>query len=161
MAKINVRKGMPSVQLDRQEFKKRFLARFYDPKFEPLTRELDKIAETAWATYDEYHKSPRTRKAGKGFVDPDFETPIEWLETRANVRAAELVQKNPKSPSRVLLVNGSSRNDQTCPGEMSKTWRMVTLAKQAIEKIRGIEVDILDLSRLTAEYGKVIYPCKA
>ena len=48
MAKIKVRKGMPSVQLDKQEFKKRFLARFYDPEFEPLNRELDKIVETAW-----------------------------------------------------------------------------------------------------------------
>ena len=62
MAKIKVRKGMPSVQLDKQEFKKRFLARFYDPEFEALKRELDKIAETAWVAYDDYHKSPRTRK---------------------------------------------------------------------------------------------------
>jgi hypothetical protein len=67
MAKVNVRKGMPSVQLDKQEFKKRFLARFYDPEYEPLARELDKVIETAWITYDEYHKSPRTRKAGKAF----------------------------------------------------------------------------------------------
>ena len=89
MAKIKVRKGMPSVQLDKQEFKKRFLARFYDPEFEPLRRELDKIVETAWVTYDEYHKSPRTRKAGKGFVDPDFDAPVEWLQTRANIQAAE------------------------------------------------------------------------
>src|SRR6188474_3361120 len=161
MAKIKVRKGMPSVQLDKQEFKKRFLARFYDPEFEPLKRELDKIVETAWVTYDDYHKSPRTRKAGKGFVDPDFDAPVEWLQTRANIQAAESVHKNPKSRSRILIVNGSSRNDQTCPGEMSKTWRMVTLAKQVVEKTRGFEVDILDLSRLTAEYGKVIYPCKA
>ena len=29
MAKIEVRKGMPSVQLDKREFKKRFQARFY------------------------------------------------------------------------------------------------------------------------------------
>ena len=81
MAKIKVRKGMPSVQLDKQEFKKRFLARFYDPEFEPLKRELDKIVETAWVTYDDYHKSPRTQKAGKGFVDPDFDAPVEWVQT--------------------------------------------------------------------------------
>jgi multimeric flavodoxin WrbA len=161
MAKIKVRKGMPSVQLDKQEFKKRFLARFYDPEFEPLKRELAKIIETAWVTYDDYHKSPRTRKAGKGFADPYFDLPIEWLRTRADIQAAESAHKNRKAPSRVLIVNGSSRNDQTCPGEISKTWRLVTLAKKVIEKTRGFEVDILDLSRLTAEYGKVIYPCKA
>ena len=106
MAKIKVRKGMPSVQLDKQEFKKRFLARFYDPEFEALKHELDKIVETAWLTYDDYHKSPRTRKAGKGFADPDFDVPIEWLRTRADIQAAESAHKNPKSPSRVLIING-------------------------------------------------------
>ena len=38
---------------------------------------------------------------------------------------------------------------------------MVTLAKQVVEKTRGFEVEVLDLSRLTSEYGHVIYPCKA
>ena len=162
MAKIKVRKGMPSVQLDKQEFKKRFLARFYDPEFEPLKRELDKIAETAWVTYDDYHKSPRTRKAGKGFADPDYRSAGRMARKRVPTsRPRNVSHKNPKSPSRILIVNGSSRNDQTCPGEMSKTWRMVTLAKQVVEKTRGFEVEILDLSRLTSEYGRVIYPCKA
>jgi multimeric flavodoxin WrbA len=161
MAKVNVRKGMPSVQLDKQEFKKRFLTRFYDPLYEPLTRELDKIIDAAWTSYSDYHKAPRTRKAGSGFADPNYEISIEWLESRASVQAAERRQKSAKSASRVLIVNGSSRNDQTCPGEISKTWRLATLARDVIEKTRGFEVEILDLSRLAAEYGKVIYPCKA
>ncbi len=161
MAKIKVRTGMPSVQLDKREFKQRFLAKFYDPLFEPLQSELDKIVDAAWIAYDDYHKSPRTRKAGKGFADPDFDLPIEWLATRADIQAAERRQKNAKSPSRVLIVNGSSRNDQTCPGEMSKTFRLATLAKETIEKAPGFEAELLDLSRLSAEYGRVIYPCKA
>ncbi|HKS87447.1 MAG TPA: flavodoxin family protein [Pseudolabrys sp.] len=161
MAKISVRKGMPSVRLDKNEFRKRFLAKFYDPDFEPLAKQLADVAEAAWIIYDEYHKSPRTRKAGKEFTNPDFDAPIEWLETRANIHAAERLHKNKNSPARILIVNGSSRNDQTCPGEISKTWRIVTLARQTIEKMRRFEVEILDLSRLTAEYGKVIYPCKA
>lgn len=161
MAKIKVRTGMPSVQLDKREFKRRLLAKFYDPLFEPLQGEIDKIVDAAWTTYDDYHKSPRTRKAGKGFADPDFELPIEWLATREAVQNAERRQKNSKSPSCVLIVNASSRNDQTCPGEMSKTFRLAALAKETIEKVRGFEVELLDLSRLTAEYGRVIYPCKA
>jgi multimeric flavodoxin WrbA len=60
-----------------------------------------------------------------------------------------------------LIVNGSSRSDQTCPGEMSKTYRLVTMAKEVVEKMHGFEAEILDLSRLTSEYGRVIYPCKA
>src|SRR5258708_19685636 len=67
----------------------------------------------------------------------------------------------PQSSSRILIVNGSSRSDQTCPGEMSKTYRLVTLAKEVVEKTRGFEAEALDLSRLTSEYGRVIYPGKA
>jgi hypothetical protein len=56
MAKITVRTSMPSVQLDKQEFKKRFLARLYDPDFESLKRELDKIVDAAWVTYGRRRK---------------------------------------------------------------------------------------------------------
>src|SRR5215813_9421609 len=161
MPKMKVRTGMPSVQLDKAEFKRRFRERFYDPDFESLRDEIDKIAETAWSTYDEYHKSPRLTKAGPEFADPDYDISVEWLATRANIRTADRRQKNRKSPSRVLIVNGSSRSDKTCPGEMSKTYRLVLLAKEIIEKSRGFQVEILDLSRLTSEYGRVIYPCKA
>ena len=43
---------------------------------------------------------------------------------------------------------------------MSKTWRLVKLAEPAFRKL-GFEVDILDLSRTTSEYGKQIHPCKS
>lgn len=161
MPKITVRKGMPSVQLTREEFEKRLWAKFYDPEFDALKPELKKVIATAWKTYHGYHKSPRTRRAGSGFSDPDSDLPTEWLEARKNIQLAERRQKNPKSPSRILIINGSPRSDQTCPGEISKTWRLVTMASDIVEKHRGFDVDVLDLSRLTAEYGRVIYPCKA
>jgi multimeric flavodoxin WrbA len=160
MPKARVRTGMPSVQLDKTEFKRRFLERFFDPDFEPLSGEIDKIAETAWTTYDEYHKSPRQTKAGPGFADPNYMISLEWLATREKIRTAERRQKNRKSPSRILIVNGSSRSDQTCPGEMSKTWRLVKIAEPVFQEM-GFAVDILDLSRLTSEFGKQIHPCKA
>ena len=161
MADVEIRKGMPSVQLDKQEFKRRYLARFYDPAFEALKPEIDKIAEVAWKSYEDYNKNPRTRKAGPDFADPNYDLSIEWLETRAAIEAAERKQQDQKSPSRILLVNGSSRSEHTCPGEMSKTFRLVTIAKEVIETSGGFEVELLDLSRLASEYGRVIYPCKA
>lgn len=161
MPKINVRKGMPSVQLSKEEFARRFRDRFYDPAFAGLEAELGKVVDIAWNAYDEYRKSPRTRPAGRGFADPAFELPVEWLDTRRSIEAAERRQKDPKSPSRILLINGSSRTDQSCPGEMSKTFRLVTLARDVFRKTRGLEVDLLDLSRLTSEYGRLIHPCKA
>jgi multimeric flavodoxin WrbA len=37
----------------------------------------------------------------------------------------------------------------------------VTIAREAVQRDGGVEVDVLDLSRLTSEYGRVIHPCKA
>jgi len=161
MADINVRTGMPSVQLSEAEFKKRFLQEFYDPAFEPLKAELDKIADVAWNGYDEYRKAPRTVKAGKAFKDPDYDLSQQWLDARNAIQAAEQRQRDEKSPSRILVVNGSSRSDQSCPGEMSKTWRLVDISRQIIESAPGFECEVLDLSTLTSEYGRVIHPCKA
>jgi len=161
MAKPRVRKGTPSVQLSRQEFSRRVRERFYDPTFTAVTREIDAIIDTAWKNYTEYHKSPRKQPAGKGFSDPDFLLPIEWLQTRKAIRQAQNRQKNPRSNSRVLLINGSTRSDQTCPGEMSKTYRLVKMVEEIIAVEKGFEVDLLDLSRLASEYGRIIYPCKA
>jgi multimeric flavodoxin WrbA len=159
--KIDIRKGMPSVEISRHEFDKRFRERFFDPAFEKVETELKAIIEVAWQAYIGYNKNPRKREAGKDYADPKFELPVEWLAAKAAIDKAAKQQGDKKSPSRILLVNGSSRSDQTCPGEMSKTWRLVQLANDVIQKERGFEVEILDLSRLASEAGRVIYPCKA
>ena len=156
-----VRKGMPSTQLTKEEFVKRYWNCFYDPAFEPFANELERIIEKAWDGYKQYRKNPRTRRAGREFADPDFELPTEWLETRRAIQRAEKLRQARQSPSRILLINGSSRTDQSCPGEMSKSFRLISLAKQIISTVKGFEIDILDLSRLTSEYGRIIYPCKA
>lgn len=153
--------GMESVALTKAEFTRRYRERFYDPAFDSLSNEIAKLAEIAWTSYREYNKSPRTRKAGKSYADPDFDLPIEWLATRKAIHAAERRQRNPRSPNRFLIVNGASRNDQTCPGEMSKTYRLAKIAQKTVEKRARCEVDFLDLSRLSAEADRVILPCKA
>jgi multimeric flavodoxin WrbA len=146
--------------MTREEFTRRFEARFYDPAFAPLKSEIDRIREVATSSYFESRKSPRRRKAGKGFALPSYDLPVEWLETRASIRAAERRQKSRHSRSRVLLICGASRNDKTCPGEMSKTFRLIKTAQRTLTA-RSIAVDLLDLSALTSEYERVIYPCKA
>lgn len=40
MAQADIRKGMPSVELSREEFEKRYRSRFADPAFKPLEREI-------------------------------------------------------------------------------------------------------------------------
>jgi len=161
MAKVDVRKGMPDVEIDRAEFLKRFHQRFYDPAFDRVRSELDKVAEVAWDGYHQYRKSPRTTKAGDGYADPNYELAEEWLAASHAVQAAERRHQDPNATPRILLINASSRSDQTCPGEMSKTFRLATIAKQVIDMTEGVEVELLDLSLLTSQYGRTIYPCKA
>ena len=63
MASVDVRKGMPSVELSRDEFERRYRSRFADPAFEPLQGEIDAIVDVAWDGYANSRKSPVTRKA--------------------------------------------------------------------------------------------------
>jgi len=161
VTKIKVRKGMPSVALSKAEFTERFKARFFDPAYADKARNIEALIEPAWRSYHDYHKSPITRKAGKEFADPSYELSVDWLQARDSIKAAEREQRDPASLSRILIINGSMRSDQSCPGEMSKSWRLVSLARKIIEAKRGFAVDVLDLSLLASEYGRVIYPCKA
>jgi multimeric flavodoxin WrbA len=159
--KVPPRKGQPSVQLSREEFTRRFRSRFFDPAFRERDREIGQVVEIAWQAYDEYRKSPTRRRAGAGFEDPDYELPVEWLAARKAVRAAQRRQRSRRGPSRILLVNGAARHDQTCPGEMSKSYRLAQIARREIGRHARFECDFLDLSLLTAEYGRQILPCKA
>ena len=111
-----VRTGQGDVQLTREEFVRRLAERFYDPAFDDVRAEIDRIVEVAWNGYDEYRKSPRTRPAGPEFSDPAFELPIEWLEARERIRRAERQHSDPESSRRILIVNGAARHDKTCPG---------------------------------------------
>jgi multimeric flavodoxin WrbA len=140
---------MPPVKLSRAEFEQRYRSRFADPVFEPLQRELAAIVDAAWDAYANSRKAPltRKRKAGPGFADPDYEISVDWLAARGET-------------PRILLVNGSSRSEHTCPGEMSKTWRLVKLVEPVFQEM-GLGVDILDLSRVTSEFGRQIHPCKS
>ena len=156
----DVRKGQGDVKLSRAEFERRLRERFYDPAFDARSHQIEAIVEVAWQSYDQYRKSPRTRKAGAGFADPAFELPVEWLEARDRVVAAQREHDDPAAPPRVLVVCGAARHDQTCPGEMSKTFRLSQMARDEIEK-GGATCDLLDLSLLTAQYGRQILPCKA
>jgi len=57
------------------------------------------------------------------------------------------------------VICGSPRNDGTCPGEISKTFRLAGLVSEELESAK-VEVDFLDLSLVTSEYGRKIHPCK-
>ena len=151
---------MPSPRLGKAEFKNRFNAQFYDPAFAAVSEAVDQIAEIAWQAYRDERKSPRTAKAGKGYHDPDYELSVEWIAARKAIEAAQERHDDKSGPLRILLINGSARSEHTCPGEMSKSFRLVELARRALLKEK-MSVEVLDLSRLASEYGRAIHPCKA
>jgi multimeric flavodoxin WrbA len=156
---IKVRKGQAPAVLSRSAFHERFMQSFVDPAFRGEDEALARVEALAWDAYKEGRKAPITRKAGKGFADPGYDLSAEWLETRARLKEAEATWKKPATPSRVLLICGSARNDGTCPGEISKTWRLLNTAKISLESA-GMECDVLDLSLLTSSYNLHIHPCK-
>lgn len=155
------RKGSPDVELDEATFTARFRSQFRDPVFEPLTEALDSITAAAWDAYRNHRKSPRTLRAGPEFADPDYEVAVEWLAARAAVQAAQQRHDDPGGPTRILLISGSSRSEHTCPGEVSKSYRLIELAREVLTARDGVEIDVLELHRLAAEYGRHIHPCKA
>jgi multimeric flavodoxin WrbA len=161
MSSPDVRKGMPPRKLSRGIFEQRFKSRFIDPAFVPLQRELQAITDAAWDAYDNSRKAPLTRKAGPGFADPDYDLSVDWLAARAAIEEAQRRHDDPAGSSRILIVNGSSRTEHTCPGEMSKTWRLVELVQRTVSERSGFDVEILDLSRTTSEFGWTIHPCKS
>jgi multimeric flavodoxin WrbA len=151
---------MPSPEIDEAEFKRRFLSQFQDPCFEPLAAELVRVSNAAWEAYINSRKAPRTRKAGAAYADPEYELSIDWIAASEALKDAARRHQDAAAPCRILLVNGSSRSEHTCPGEMSKTFRLAQIANDVFVEHKA-SVDVLDLSRLASEYGRRIHPCKA
>lgn len=100
------------------------------------------------------------RAGGAGYVDPDYDLSVEWREAAQRIKAAQEHQQNPSTSSRVLVINASTRNDYTCPGEMSKSFRLAKRV-EAIATDAHFDVDFLDLSLLSSDHDLHIHPCKA
>jgi len=154
-----IRTGQAPAPLTRAQFQERFQVRFYDPAFEGEREAIARLESIAWEALQDGRKAPITRPAGPDFTDPTYELSVQWLETRARLQAAQKLWGDTTARSRVLLVCGSARNDGTCPGEVSKTWRLTEIARHVVEDA-GMQADVLDLSLVTSEYGRNIHPCK-
>jgi multimeric flavodoxin WrbA len=155
-----VRKGQAPAPIGRTEFGERFRAGFVDPAFEAERPAIDRLEAIAWQAYEEGRKAPRARAAGPGFQDPAYELSDEWRDTHDRLQAAQRRWAEPATPSRVLVVCASPRNDGTCPGEMSKTFRLSQTVRHTLAEEAGIETDLLDLGRVTSDYRRHIHPCK-
>lgn len=154
-----IRTGQAPAELTRDAFHARFQTRFYDPAFAVEKDAIARLEDIAWQALQDGRKAPVTQPAGPGYADPSYQVSVEWLDTHKRLRHAQERWQDSATPSRVLLVCGSARNDGTCPGEISKTWRLTQIAQQVLEA-ENTETDLLDLSLVTSQYGRTIYPCK-
>ncbi|MDB5810976.1 MAG: NADPH-dependent reductase [Betaproteobacteria bacterium] len=155
----DIRKGQVPAKLSRDAFRAHFERSFFDASFSVERDAITRLEEIAWNNYQGSRKAPNTRKAGTEFSNPDYDLSLEWLDARARIRRAAKIQADAGATSRVLVICASARNDGTCPGEMSKSYRLSTLAADTL-RTAGIEVDLLDMSLLASEYGRKIHPCK-
>jgi multimeric flavodoxin WrbA len=154
-----VRKGQIPGPMSRDEFRKRYLNTFKDPAYKSEWQSLVRIEAIAWDAYTSNRKSPLARKAGRGYADPDYILSDEWRDAKTAIEDADRRQKQPTTTSRVLVISGADRNDGSCPGEMSKTFRLSRLVIETLKEL-AFETDDLDLSLMTSEPGRRIHPCK-
>lgn len=156
----NLRTGQAPPKISRDEFHQRYMAQFVDSRFDSERDSIARLERIAYSNYEEGRKAPSTRKAGSEFNDPDYEISTEWLTARARLKSAQTRANDPSLPGRILVICGAHRNDGTCPGEMSKTFRLSRIIADAIRSEPNMDVDLLDLSLVTSEYGRTIHPCK-
>ena len=156
---IPIRKGQAPAPLDRATFSVRFRAAYVDPAFGVEEAAIARLEDIAWDAYIEGRKAPFRQKAGAGYANPNYLLSTEWIDTKRRLDAAQTRWADPTTPSRVLLICGSARNNGTCPGEISKTFRLLEIARETLEQA-SLHTDVLDLSLLSSEYGRNIYPCK-
>jgi hypothetical protein len=127
-----VRIGQGDVTLSREELPQRLGGRFYDLAFDALRNDIDRLMDGAWNGYVEYGRSPRTRKAGYGFADPQYELPIAWLDTRARIAEAEHRSSPRRTMDRYIgyfelyaTIYAALHRIRPCR-KMSGTWRKVS-----------------------------------
>ncbi len=153
------RTGQAPSPLSRDAFGERFRQAFLDPAFRAEQGAIDRLEEIAWQAHQANRKSPGSTPAGPGYADPSHPLAPEWRETHDRLAVAGDRQRDAATASRALVICGSPRNDATCPGEMSKTWRLARIAEETLRSA-GVETDLLDLSLVNSEYGRRIHPCK-
>ena len=156
-----IRKGQAPGHLERDEFAGASAARS-STRLSRRRRGASRASRRSPGTPTrDGRKAPVTRKAGPGFADPDYDCRSNGSRprTRLDARAGDAGPTRRRSRA-CSSICGSPRNDGTCPGEISKTFRLAGLVERGAAAGQGIEVDLLDLSLLTSEYGRQIHPCK-
>ena len=140
MADIDVRKGMPSVQLDKAGIQEAFPGEVLRSGIRAgSSAELDKIADVAWKAYDDYHKSPRTRKAGEGFADPDLRSVGRMAGGARRYRRRPSAGRKTRNHRRASCWSTARRAASTpAPAKCRRPIGWSMIAKETIEQSRRL-----------------------
>ena len=90
----------------------------------------------AWEAYQEGRKAPLTRRPERGSPIPTTSYRSNGARRATGCSRAEARQRDPATRSRVLVIVGAARNDGSCPGEISKTFRLAKFAREMLEQPR-------------------------
>lgn len=159
-ADLEPRRGSASPRLEEKGVQTALSEPVPGPRLRSPSNRTDKACGRGMGCLCEFTQKPKDTAAGPEFSDPTHEL-VDWLAARYTIKSAQARYDNPDGPMRFLLINGSSRSEHTCPGELSKSYCMVEIAKAVLEQNSHTKVEILDLSRLSSKYGREIHPCKA
>ena len=154
-----IRKGQAPGTLERKEFGVRFRASFADPAFRAEDGAIARLEEIAWQAYSEGRKAPVTRKAGAGYADPDYDlSSIGSRRASASPARTQGVGRSDDdlAGSRRLRLAAQRRH---LPGRDLEDLSARAADRERADRVR-VDVDFLDLSLLTSEYGRTIHPCK-
>ena len=77
-----IRKGQAPAQMSRIQFHDRLTLSFKDPLFVPEEEALARVENLERKAYKNNRKAPVTRRAGKGYADPEYKLSVEWSGTR-------------------------------------------------------------------------------
>ena len=156
-------KGHAKRELSKEEFATRFRDRFYDPPSPDRAPSSAKSSRSPGTLTSSTAKARARDAPGPGFADPDL-------------RAAGRMARDPQQRSQAAEAPAEDAEVAVAhPADQRLVAQRPDLPRRDVEDIpprehragessrrsRGFEVDLLDLSRLTSEYGRVIYPCKA
>jgi len=146
--------GQGDVKLSREEFERR-CASASTTGVDAVHAEIDRVVESRGRSTTSTGRTADA-KAGPALPIPEFELPAV-AETRDRIHQAERDQK-----TRDAVTNpagcGERAQRSDLPGRDVEDVRLAQLAREEIE--RAMSSRLLDLSVLTAEYGRQILPCK-
>ena len=128
-----VRKGQAPPPHPRETFRKIFFQNFYDPAFDPERAAIDRLEAIAWDAYQEAARRRARARPGPASPTPTTTCRSNGCETRERLQAAQARwQRAGHAVARAADLRLRPRNDGTCPGEISKTWRLTQIAREAL-----------------------------